>query len=132
MHDSVLFDKTFTNLLEFADEINLDVFNSSVVLDAGFDSQFNKSVIEYANCKAVIKPNIGARKNREKIYQILDAFDEVKHIYKGRFVIERTFAWEDTYRKLSVRYEKLNSTFNGFRCMAYSMINYRWIFGKGK
>lgn len=130
MHDSVLFDRTFTNLLELADGINLDIFNSSVVLDTGFDSQFNQSVIEYANCTPVIKPNIGARKDREKIYQILDAFEEVKHIYKGRFVIERTFAWEDTYRKLTTRYEKLNATFNGFRHLAYSMINYRWVFGK--
>lgn len=130
MHDTVLFDRTFTNLLELAYELNLDILNSSVVLDAGFDSQFNKSIIAYANCTPVIKPNIGARKDREKIYQILDVFDEMKHIYKGRVVIERCFAWEDTYRKLSLRYEKLNSTFNGFRYTAYAMINYRWIFGK--
>ncbi len=128
--DTVLFDRTFTNLLELADNLDLDVFNSSIVLDAGFDSVFNKSVIQYADCVPVIKPNIRGRKDRKKIYQILDEFESVKHVYKERFVIERCFAWEDTYRKLALRYERLNSTFNGFRYLAYSMINFRWLFGK--
>jgi hypothetical protein len=128
--DIVLFDRTFTNLLELADDLNLDLFGSSMVLDAGFDSEFNKSVIAYANLNSIIKPNVRGLKNQKKIYQILNEFRNNENVYKGRVVIERCFAWEDTYRKLALRYEKLNSTFNGFRYLAYSMINFRWLFGR--
>ena len=130
VHDTILFDRSFTNLLELADLLNLDLSNSYVTLDSGFHSEFNKSVIEQAGLTAVIKPNIGARKDREKIYQILNEFETVKHIYKERYRIERCFAWEDTYRKMVIRYEKLQCTFMGFRYLTYSMINFRWIFGK--
>lgn len=101
-----------------------------MVLDSGFDSYFNNNIIEYHNLIPIIKPNPRRTRDREKIYQLLDNFEHSKDIYKGRYVIERCFAWEDTYRKLAMRYEKLNATFNGFRYLAYSMINYRWVFGK--
>lgn len=130
MPDIVLFDRTFTNFLELADILGLEVHNSSVVLDAGFDSQFNKAVIEYANCVPIIKPNIRGLRNQEKIYQILDEFESVENVYKGRFVVERTFAWEDKCRRLNMRYDRLNEMFNGFRYIAYSMINFRSLFGK--
>ncbi|MFA5776833.1 MAG: hypothetical protein WC906_00070 [Parcubacteria group bacterium] len=70
----------------------------------------------------VIRPNVGARKNPEKIEKIWNDFSPVAHIYKERYKIERCFAWEDTYRKLVIRYEKLQCTFMGFRYLAYSMI----------
>lgn len=130
VHDSRLFDKSFFDFLEFAELNDFNINDSALVLDSGFYSQSIANEICYGKMEPVIKPNIGARKNREKIYQILDDFESVKHIYKERFVIERTFAWEDTYRRLNVRYDRLNSTFNGFRYVAYSMINFRWLFGK--
>src|SRR4030042_761568 len=66
-----------------------------------------------------------SQKKPKKIYQILDDFESVKPIYKGRYVVERTFAWEDAYRRLDVRRDRLAETFNGFRFMAYSLINFR-------
>ena len=78
----------------------------------------------------MIKPNPIGIKNREKIQKILEEFNALESIYKERYKIERCFAWEDTYRKLAVRYEKLQSTFMGFRYLSYSMINFRWVFGK--
>lgn len=53
----------------------------------------------------VIKPNPRGTKDREKIYARLDKFNE--KIYKERHKIERSFAWGDVYRKLVIRYEKL-------------------------
>ena len=73
VHDTILFDRSFTNLLELADLLNLDLSNSYVTLDSGFHSEFNKSVIEQAGLTAVIKPNIGARKDREKIWISVNA-----------------------------------------------------------
>ncbi len=51
-----------------------------------------------------------------------------KDIYKDRYKVERTFGWQDTYRKLALSYDKLKETRLGFRNLAYSMINYRVTF----
>jgi len=76
----------------------------------------------------VIKPNLKNLQDEQKRHQRLDKFEAVEDIYHERIKIERCFAWEDTYRKLVIRYEKLQSTFMGFRYLAYSMINFRWLF----
>lgn len=129
-HDTVLFDESFTNLLEMAREVPLDLEGSFLTLDSGFCSESNRSQIEYAGLIPVIKPNIRALKDAEKINALLDGFETYADIYKERYVIERCFAWEDTYRKLVIRYEKLQATFMGFRYLAYSMINLRSLIGK--
>lgn len=130
VHDSVLFDYSFTKLLEIAQDLNLNIDKSIATLDSGFDSIFNKTIIQSAGLIPIIKPNIRGLKNREKIYLIRDEFESLREIYKERYKIERCFAWEDTYRKLVIRYEKLQCTFIGFRYLAYSMINLRWFIGK--
>ncbi len=55
-----------------------------------------------------------------------------KEIYKNRYKVERTFGWQDTYRKLVLSYDKLKETHLGFRHLAYSMINYRGTFNDPK
>jgi len=80
------------------------------------------------NITPVIKPNFRGLEDRIKRYKRLDDFNELKHIYDKRYIIERCFAWEDKYRKLVIRYERLQSTFMGFRYLAFSMINFRWFF----
>ena len=130
VHDSKLFYESFTNLLEIADFLELEINNSHLTLDSGFDNAETKSEIVFRGLVPVIKPNPRGIKDREKIQKILDDFKLLENIYKERYKIERCFAWEDTYRKLAVRYEKLQSTFMGFRYLSYSMINFRWVFGK--
>ncbi|MDP2363087.1 MAG: transposase [Ignavibacteria bacterium] len=130
VHDSKLFYESFTNLLEIADLLDLEIRNSHLTLDSGFDNAETKSEIIFRGLVPVIKPNPRGTKNREKIQKILEEFKSLESIYKERHNIERCFAWEDTYRKLAVRYEKLQSTFMGFRYLSYSMINFRWVFGK--
>jgi hypothetical protein len=128
VHDIKLFDSSFNNLLEITDELGLDIRGSYLTLDSGFDSWYNKREIACRNLIPVIKPNIRRLQNQKKTNQLLDEFESLKPIYKQRVAIERCFAWEDAYRKLVIRYEKLQSTFMGFRYLAYSMINFRWFF----
>lgn len=128
--DMVLFDRSFTNLLEIADDLGWNLLKSFITLDAGFYSDFNHNIIRWAGMIPVIKPNPGARKDPAKLEKIWNDFYPVAHIYKERHNIERCFAWEDTYRKLAVRYEKRQDTFMGFRYLGYSMINFRWVFGR--
>lgn len=130
VHDTRLFDESFTNLLELADELNWDLSCMPITLDSGFDSKINRIDIRNGRMVPVIKPNLRGLKDEKKKHQKFTDFDLVEYIYNERYKIERCFAWEDKYRKLVVRYEKLQCTFNGFRYLAYSMINFRWLFGK--
>jgi hypothetical protein len=129
VHDTKLFPNSLFNLLELSHYFELEVKGSFLTLDSGFDSQFNKDLILEAGMIPVIKPNPG-RKNQTKRYEQLDEFLEYKTIYDQRFTVERCFAWEDTYRKLVIRYEKLACTHLGFKYLAFSLINFRWVFGK--
>lgn len=113
-------------LIDFADLIGLDLEGSYFNLDAGFDSQYNHNIIRLAGMIPNIKINPRGTKDRDKLYNRLDQFNE--EIYKQRFTIERTFAWQDTYRKLVIRYEKLESTHTGFKYLAYSVMNLRVFF----
>jgi len=132
VHDTRLFPDSLFNLLELFDQLDLsfDIRNSFLTLDSGFDSQFNRNLISEFNLIPVIKPNTRGLKDRTKRYEQLDMFERYKDIYSQRYIIERCFAWEDKYRKLVIRYEKLQSTHLGFKYLAFSMINFRWFFGK--
>lgn len=127
-HDTSLFEESLTNLLEIAGDLQLHLEGSYLTLDSGFCSADNKAAIEQAGMIPVIKPNLRGLKDQKRIHEILDEFEKYQDIYDQRYKIERCFAWEDTYRKLVIRYEKLQSTFMGFRYLAYSMINFRSIF----
>ncbi|MBU1102226.1 transposase [Patescibacteria group bacterium] len=128
IHDCILFNESFNNLIEIADLLELDIQESFITLDSGFDSIANQNEILKAGLRSVIKPNLRGMKNQDKIEQKLNEFESLLNIYKERFKIERCFAWKDVYRKLVIRYERLQCTFMGFRYLAYSMINYRGIF----
>lgn len=128
VHDSKLIYESFFNLLEVSESLELDIVNSYLTLDSGFDNWETRTEIFSNGLIPVIKPNLRGLKDRKKINKILDGFSKVKHIYKERYTIERCFAWEDTYRKLVIRYEKLPSVFMGFRYLAFSMINFRNVF----
>lgn len=111
-HDTTLFDESFTNLLDIAQDIPLVLEGSYLTLDSGFDSVENRAMIEQAGMIPVIKPN-ARRLKQDKVNQRFEDFDQYQDVYQERYVIERCFAWEDSYRKLVTRYEKLQSTFMG-------------------
>lgn len=120
-HDCVVLPEGLDNLSDIADLIGLDLENSYITLDSGFDSSYNKRLIRAMKMTPVIKPNKRSEQNQEKINKMYEYFNET--IYNERYKIERCFAWQDTYRKLVIRYEKLECTHSGFKCLAYSLIN---------
>lgn len=128
-HDNVLLPDSLEKLINIADDLALDIFNAYLTLDSAFHDEDNKVRIEYLNLIPVIKPNPRGA-GREKRYALLDEFEPLEHIYKERHKIERDFAWKSKYRKLVIRYEKLQCTFMGFRLLAYTMVNFRELFGR--
>lgn len=125
INDTSLFPEALEGLMDFASLIGLDTRESHLTLDSGFDSQANEDRILFHELVPIIKPNLRGTKNTEKIHLRLDAFNET--LYKERYRVERTFAWADSYRKLSQRYEILEATHTGFRYLAYAMMNLKTV-----
>jgi hypothetical protein len=130
VHDSVLMPDAFDALEYVAEQAKFSLVGSEVTLDPGFYSEQNHERIWEAHMIPIIKPNHRNTKDISIIKARDDFFEEYRDVYKTRFTIERCNAWEDTYRKLVTRYEKLKSTALGFRLLAYTMINYRSEFGE--
>ena len=122
-----LLPETLENWRDAINYLLLDTDNSYLTLDSGFDSIANKMLIKNQKLIPIIKSN-PRRNNNEKRYALLDEFKEIECIYKERYRVERNFAWKCKYRKLVIRYERLQCIHLGFRCLAYTMINYREIF----
>jgi len=129
-HDTLLFNESFFALLDVADILKLDIDTSYLTLDSGFDSEANRVTITGQGLIPVIHPNPRGIKNQVKLDKLWESFESYREIYKERYKIERSFAWEDVYRKLVIRYEHLQCTHQGFKYLAYSMINLRWVMGK--
>ena len=74
----------------------------------------------------MIYPNRRNAKDPIVIVRLFSSFN--KELYKERYKIERTFGWQDTYRRLAISYDRLEETRLGFRNLAYAMINFRVTF----
>lgn len=122
-HDCVLLPESVEGLADFASLIGMDLNGAYLTLDSGFYSNYNQRLIRLHGMIPVIKPNRGRIKDEKKIEIMYENFNEP--IYKKRFAIERTFAWQDTYRKLVVSYERLKVTRMGLKYLGYSLINLR-------
>jgi transposase len=124
--DMVILPESLSKLISFAASIGLNLEGSSITLDSGFDSQTNKELIRKQKMRPVISPN---RRNAKKpivIARMYRWFD--KETYKERYKVERTYGWQDTYRKLAISYDRLEEIRLGFRNLAYAMINFRVTF----
>ena len=122
----VILPESLSKLVSFATSIGLNLNGSFITLDSGFDSQTNKELIRKQKMKPVISPN---RRNAKKPIVIALMYRWFnKEIYKERYKVERTFGWQDTYRRLAISYDRLEETRLGFRYLAYAMINFRITF----
>ena len=125
-HDTTLLPEALTEFISFSNRIGLDLESSALTLDAGFDSKVNHEIIKEQGLTPVIYPN---KRNTKEPIAIARKFRWFKkNLYKERFKVERTFGWQDTYRKLALSYDKLKETRLGFRYLAGSMINFRVTF----
>ena len=113
-----------------ADLIGLNIEGSYLTLDSGFDSDPNRVTIKGQGLIPVIYPNKRNIKDPDKLKELSGRIESQKDIYQQRYRIERCFAWEDTYRRLVIRYERLQATHMGFKHLAFSMINLRSFLGK--
>jgi len=90
-------------------------------LEAGFDSNTNRQCLFNAGLRPNSKENPRNRQkpNRGRKRFFADA------LYKLRFIVERTFAWEDKFKRLLLRFETKQIHHLGFKLIAFTLINLR-------
>lgn len=119
-HDCPLFKDAFKALITNLTALNITLkINTIVNLDPGFDSKKNKQVCISNGCTPNIKTN---PRNSKKQSSAPDP-----EIYKQRYVNERAFAWEDSYRRLVTRYEVKPQNHLAFCIMAAALTLLRLI-----
>src|SRR5262245_854558 len=90
-------------------------------LDGGFDSRANRKCIFNAGMLPNITENPRNRKTTKRGRKRF--FNEAIHALRMR--VERTFAWEDKFKRLLLRFERIQQRHYGMKLMAYTLINLR-------
>ncbi len=119
--DMVLLPDSLKALKRVAKLMGLDLDKAYLNLDGGFDSKHNRKVIFNAGMISNIKENPRNRKTTKRGRKRL--FNQAIHALRDR--VERTFAWEDKFKRLLMRFEHIQHRHYGMKLMAYTLINVR-------
>jgi transposase len=112
-----------TMLKRMVKAIEVSVRGSILNLDAGFDSKANRKRVWNSGMRPNIKTNPRNRRTPKRGRKRW--FDE--EVYKQRFTIERSFGWEDKFRRVLLRFERIAENHMGFKLLAFTLINLRWV-----
>jgi Transposase DDE domain len=108
-------------LKKVAKQVGLALRGAYLNLDGGFDSKDNRKMIFNAGLIPNIPENPRNRKRAKRGRKRL--FNETIHALRMR--VERTFAWEDKFKRLLPRFERIQQRHYGMKLMAYTLINLR-------
>jgi len=122
--DMIILPESLQELINISKEVGFTLKGSIINLDSGFDSKNNRKKIWNRQMIPNIKEN---PRNRKKLKRGRKRFFNQDY-YDRRFICERTFGWEDSYRRLVIRYEIKQANHLGFKHLAYSLINLRDVF----
>ena len=121
-NETILLKPSLDQLSRICKLADIKLLGVVMSLDAGYDSRSNRKAIfnrgMIPNIKEVNRKRNLPKKGRKRIYS-----DE---IFEERFhTIERTFAWEDKFKRLLFRFERVSSHHFGLKMIAYTLINLR-------
>ncbi len=119
--DTVLLPEGLKGLKRVAKLTGLVLAGAYLNLDGGFDSKANRKAIFNAGMIPNIKENPRNRKATKRGRKRL--FNAAIHALRER--VERTFAWEDKFKRLLLRFEYIQQRHYGMKLMAYTLINLR-------
>jgi len=121
-NESPLLHEALPRLTQTARAIGLDLRGTIVSLDGVYDCRANRMAVFNRGMTLNINPNPRGRKTLNRGRKPL--FDPA--IFDERFrTIERVFAWEDKFRRLLLRFERISHVHYAFKTLAYTMINLR-------
>jgi transposase len=119
--DTVLLPEGLKALKRVAMLTGLEIQGSYLNLDGGVDSTANRKAIFNAGMIPNIKENPRHRKRPKRGRKRL--FNQAIHALRDR--VERTFAWEDKFKRLLLRFEHIQQRHYGMKLLAYTLINVR-------
>ena len=129
-HDLYEINVLFNELCDMLKDAGISLDGLFLNADSGFDSRELKEACSKEGIIANIKPN-PRNKQENKVAEIADnMFDD--ELYKGRYVIERTNAWIDSFKALLIRFEFLVQNWISLHFMAFSVILLRKVAKKTK
>jgi transposase len=117
----VLLPQGLIALKQVAKEIGGDLRGAYLNLDGGFDSARNRQCMFNAGLIPNIPENPCNRKRTKRGRKRL--FNAAIHALRMR--VERTFAWEDKFKRLLLRFERIQQRHSGMKVMAYTLSNLR-------
>jgi hypothetical protein len=121
-NESPLLREAMLDVTRIAREVGIDLRGSIVSLDGVYDCRANRKAIFNRGMVPNINPNPRGRKQPKRGRKVI--FDP--SIFEERFrTIERVFAWEDKFRRLLLRFERISGLHYAFKTLAYTMINLR-------
>ncbi len=121
-HESPLFPDAFGHLKRIFKTLGEKLTGLVASLDSAYDSTTNRKMIFNAGMIPNIKEN---PRNRKKTKRGRKRFYD-DDIFQERFeTVERVFAWEDKFKRLLIRFERISLHHFGLKLIAYTMINLR-------
>jgi transposase len=121
-NESPLLRDALPMVMRIARAVGLELQGAIVSLDGVYDCRLNRKAIFNRGMVPNINANPRGRKATKRGRKPL--FDAA--IFKERFcTIERVFGWEDKFRRLLLRFERLSQLHYAFKTLAYTMINLR-------
>jgi transposase len=123
--DTVLLPDGLNELKRMARLTDLKIDGSYLNLDGGFDPRYNRKAIFNAGLIPNIKENPRDRqvskRGRKRLFNAA--------IHSLRLRVERTFAWEDKFKRLPPRFEFIQQRHYGMKLMGYTILNWRHFCG---
>jgi transposase len=119
--DMVLLPDSLKALKRVAQKTGVVLTGAYLNLDSGFDSKHNRKLIFNAGMIPNIKENSRNRKRTKRGRKRL--FNAAIHALRTR--VDRTFAWEDKFKRLLLRFERIQQRHYGMKLLAYVLINVR-------
>jgi hypothetical protein len=119
--DMVLFPEGLQALKKVAKEVGLDLKGAYLNLAGGCDAARNRKCMFNAGLIPNIKENPRNRKTTQRGRKRLCN----AAIQALRLRVERTFAWEDKFKRLLLRFERIQQRHYGMKLLAYTLINLR-------
>ena len=121
-NESPLLKQALPQLTDIAQVVGLELKGSIISLDWVYDSRSNRKAIFNRGMIPNIPENRRGRKQpkqgRKRIFE--------KTIFQERFyTIERVFAWEDKFRRLLLRFERISRLHYALKSLDYTLINLR-------
>lgn len=121
-NESPLLRNALPQVTRIARTIGLDLSDTIVSLDGVYDSRANRKAIFNRGMVPNIPENPRGRKTQQRGRQPI--FDPAL-FHERFFTIERVFAWEDKFKRLLLRFERISWLHYALKSLAYTLINLR-------